>query len=73
MKRPANHHQDKALSAQRRLAEAIRAACLQAALDGYEDARMDGLCHEGAWENAIGVIRSLDIEAILEQKEKFET
>jgi hypothetical protein len=69
MKHTADHHQDKELSAQRRLAEAIRAACLQAALDGYEDARMDGLCHEGAWENAIEAIRGLDIEAVLKQNE----
>jgi hypothetical protein len=55
------------LSEQRRLAEAIRQACLQAALAGYEDAGLSGLCHEGAWECAIDAIRSLDINAILEQ------
>ena len=32
----------------RRLAEAVRAACVAAALRGYEEARMSGLCHEGA-------------------------
>ena len=55
------------LSEQRHLAEAIREACLQAALAGYEDASISGLCHEGAWECAIDAIRSLDINAILEQ------
>jgi hypothetical protein len=52
---------------QRQLAEAIRQACLQAALAGYEDAGLSGLCHQGAWECAIDAIRSLDINAIIEQ------
>ena len=47
-----------------RLTEAIRAACL-AALESYEDARMRGLCHEGAWECAIGAIRSLNLHRTL--------
>ncbi len=55
------------LQEQRHLAEAIRQACLHAALAGYEDASMSGLCHEGAWECAIDSIRSLDINALLEQ------
>jgi hypothetical protein len=48
-----------------RLAEAVRAACLTAALESYEDASMRGLCHEGAWECAIGAIRSLNLQHIL--------
>ncbi len=48
-----------------RLAEAVRNACVQAALQGYEQAAMDGLCHEGAFEAAVEAIRGLDIEAIL--------
>lgn len=55
-----------ALEARRRLAEQIRAACIQAALDGYEQAAMDGLCHEGAWEVAVGAIRMVDLEALLQ-------
>ena len=47
MKHTADHYDYKELSEPRRLAETIRAACVQAALDGYEDARTDGLCHEG--------------------------
>lgn len=31
----------------------MRTARLQAALTAYENARMDGLCHEGAWELAL--------------------
>lgn len=50
------------------IAEAIRAACLEAALESYEDASMRGLCHEGAWECAIGAIRSLDMKRLLEQQ-----
>jgi hypothetical protein len=49
------------------IAEAVRAACLTAALESYEDAGMRGLCHEGAWECAIGAIRSLNLHHILAQ------
>lgn len=27
--------------------------------------RIDGLCHEGAWENALEAIRALDLTAIV--------
>ena len=67
MKQSANHQGYKELGEQHQLAETIRAACIQAALAGYEDASMSGLCHEGAWECAIDAIRSLNINAILEQ------
>lgn len=40
-------------------ATAVPAAARQAALIAYENARMDGLCHEGAWESALDVLRSL--------------
>ncbi len=32
---------------------------LRAALQAYEDARTDGLCEDGAWERAAGVLRAL--------------
>lgn len=48
-----------------RLAELIRAACLRAALEGYEQARMDGLCDEGALEVALDAVRSLDLTKLL--------
>jgi len=51
-----------------RIAEAVRNACLTAALESYEEASMRGLCHEGAWECAIGAIRSLDMKRLLEQQ-----
>jgi hypothetical protein len=47
------------------LAARIRAACLEAALSAYEDAKLRGLCHEGAWEVAMGAIRELDTAALL--------
>lgn len=48
------------------LAEAVRTACLQAALAGYEDAASNGLCAEGAWEAAISAIQSLKLEPIVQ-------
>lgn len=50
----------------RRLAERVRAACIEAALAGYEDAAISGLCGEGAWEAAISAIRRLDLERLLD-------
>lgn len=47
-----------------RVAEALKRACIEAALAAYEDAKMRGLCHEGAWECAIEALRSLDAEAL---------
>lgn len=49
----------------RRIAETTRQACIEAALEGYESAAISGLCHEGAWENAISAIRRLDLEGII--------
>ncbi len=45
-----------------RLAEAVREACLRAALDAFEDASISGLCCTGAWECAVGAVRTLDLE-----------
>lgn len=46
------------------LVEQIRAACIQAALDGYETASADGLCAEGAWECAVDAMRHADLAAL---------
>jgi hypothetical protein len=43
--------------------EAVRAACVDAALQAYEDAALQGLCAEGCWEAAVGAMRSLDVGA----------
>ena len=50
-----------------RVAEAVRGACIAAALAGYENAAISGLCHEGAWEAAIGAMRMLDVEKLIGQ------
>ena len=50
------------------LAEAVREACIAAALSGYEDAGMSGLCHEGRWECAISAMRVVDLEAVLKSR-----
>ena len=54
---------------QLRIAERVRAACVRAALEGYEMAGISGLCHEGAWELAVDAVRSLDLEAVLREAE----
>lgn len=46
------------------VAEAVKRACIETALAAYEDAKLRGLCHEGAWECAIEALRSLDAEAL---------
>ena len=48
-----------------RIAEAVRRACIDAALEAYEDAQVRGLCREGAWEVAIEAVRSLDVAAVI--------
>lgn len=47
----------------------VRDASLQAALTGYEDAWISGLCGKGALEAAIGSIRQIDLNTILRQVE----
>jgi hypothetical protein len=46
------------------VAEALKRACIETALAAYEDAKVRGLCHEGAWECAIEALRSLDAGAL---------
>lgn len=48
------------------LAEAVRAACLDAARLAYEDAGIRGLCAEGRWEAAWTAIQRLDLSAVLD-------
>jgi hypothetical protein len=45
----------------RALAERVRAACVAAASDAYEEAGLRGLCAEGRWEYALDVVRQLDL------------
>ena len=50
-----------------RIAEAVRQACLAAALRAYEDAGVSGLCHEGRWEYVIDTLRHLELRPIVQQ------
>lgn len=49
----------------RAVAEAVRRACIEAALQAYEDAGLQGLCQEGRWECAIEAIRGLDLRDLV--------
>lgn len=49
------------------VAAAVREACVEAALAAYENARMDGLCRDGAWEAAVSALRMLDVDRIVAQ------
>jgi hypothetical protein len=48
-------------------AERVRAACLKAASDAYEDAGVQGLCAEGRWEAALGAAEALDLHALVQE------
>ena len=50
---------------EKRLAEAVRAACLEAAKKGYEEVSASSLCHEGAVEASLDAARMVDIKAVL--------
>ena len=50
-----------------KLAALVRDHCLERADNAYHNARMDGLCADGAWECAADALRMLDIEALLEK------
>lgn len=39
------------------------------AAEAYETARVDGLCHEGAWEVAINAARNLKMNEVFSTKE----
>jgi hypothetical protein len=52
----------------RELAEQVRAALVDAALNAWEDAGVRGLCAEGAWEAAVGRMRTLDLSRIVAQQ-----
>jgi len=46
------------------VAEAVRQACIEAALAAYEDAGIAGLCADGRWEAAVSAMQSLDLERV---------
>jgi hypothetical protein len=49
------------------LAKRIRDACLEAVIQEYEDAGIQGLCAEGRWEAAVGALRTLDLAPLLRE------
>lgn len=49
------------------LARRIRDACLEAALQAYEDADMQGLCAEGRWEAAIGALKTVELAPLVRE------
>ena len=54
------------MSGEQQLAEAVRAACIKAALDAYEEGGVLGLCAEGRWEYAISTLQQLDLEPLIQ-------
>ncbi|HKH82502.1 MAG TPA: hypothetical protein VKA25_02330 [Gemmatimonadales bacterium] len=48
-----------------RLAEQVRIAVVEAGVAAYQDATLQGLCGDGAWEVAVGAMRRLDVGDIL--------
>jgi len=49
-------------------AERVRSAILQVALIAYEDALVQGLCAEGAWEAAVAAMRRFDLGSVFEKE-----
>lgn len=60
--------EDTAALHEEEITEAVRSACLEAARAAYEDARLRGLCAEGAWETALGAIESVDVDAVIRRE-----
>jgi hypothetical protein len=52
------------------LAKRIRDACLEALLQAYEDAGMQGLCAEGRWEAAVGALKTVELAPLLRELEQ---
>jgi hypothetical protein len=49
------------------LAKRIRDACLEAVVQAYDDAGVQGLCAEGRWEAAVGALRTLDLAPLVRE------
>jgi PAS domain S-box-containing protein len=55
----------RSLMEQRQIAQAVQAACIEAAILAYEDAGLSGLCHEGRWECAVDAMRGVDLRSLI--------
>lgn len=49
------------------LAKRIRHACLEAVLQAYEDAGIQGLCAEGRWEAAVSALKTVELAPLLRE------
>ena len=49
------------------LAKRIRDACLEALLQAYEDAGIQGLCAEGRWEAAVSALKAVELAPLLRE------
>lgn len=49
------------------LAGALRDACVQTAIEGFERAGLSGLCAEGRWEMAVDSMVSLDLDSVVSE------
>ena len=54
------------MSDRMRLAEAVREACLAAAVEAFEQGGFSGLCLEGRWELALDAVRALPLAPVVE-------
>jgi hypothetical protein len=52
------------------LAKRIRQACLEAVVQAYEDAGVQGLCAEGRWEAAVSALRAVELAPLLREFEQ---
>jgi hypothetical protein len=51
------------------LAKRIRNTCIEAVLQAYEDAGIQGLCAEGRWEAAVDALRTVELAPLLREFE----
>jgi hypothetical protein len=49
------------------LATRIRDACIEAVLQAYEDAGVQGLCAEGRWEAAVSALKAVELAPLLRE------
>ena len=52
------------------VAKRIREKCIDAILEAYEDAGIQGLCDEGRWEAAVSALRTVDLTPLLRELEE---
>jgi hypothetical protein len=52
---------------QLQIAEAVRQACIAAALRAYEEAGLSGLCYEGRWEYAVDAMRGMNLRLLVQE------